>query len=361
MKAFDIQEYITAGAEKIVADAVRATLRSPKEAAFMASFAASSAAAARTRRRREAEGMHVPTFLIASITSACNLHCEGCYSRSNHATEDTAPVRQLTAADWGRIFDEAHDLGISFILLAGGEPLLRRSVIEAAGERRGILFPIFTNGTYLDEKYFDLFEKCRNLVPVISLEGGEEETDRRRGAGVYDRIDAAIDEFRRRNLLFGASVTVTTENLAAVTDPAFIARLTERGCRAVFFVEYVPVTDETLALAPGDEERETLTRAVEALRAQFDEAIFLQFPGDEKASDGCLAAGRGFFHINSHGGAEPCPFSPYSDVSVKDRPLADALSSPLFTKLRDGGLLEGEHEGGCTLFARRADVAAILQ
>ncbi|MBQ4350438.1 MAG: radical SAM protein, partial [Clostridia bacterium] len=123
----------------------------------------------------------------------------------------------------------------------------------------------------------------------------------------------------------------------------------------------VPVTDETLALAPGDEEREMLTRAVEALRAQFDEAIFLQFPGDEKASDGCLAAGRGFFHINSHGGAEPCPFSPYSDVSVKDRPLADALSSPLFTKLRDGGLLEGEHEGGCTLFARRADVAAILQ
>ncbi len=361
MKAFDIQEYITAGAEKIVADAVRATLRSPKEAAFMASFAASSAAAARTRRRREAEGMHVPTFLIASITSACNLHCEGCYSRSNHATEDTVPVRQLTAADWGRIFDEARDLGISFILLAGGEPLLRRSVIEAAGERRGILFPIFTNGTYLDEKYFDLFEKCRNLVPVISLEGGEEETDRRRGAGVYDRIDAAMDEFRRRNLLFGASVTVTTENLAAVTDPTFIARLTERGCRAVFFVEYVPVTDETLALAPGDEERETLTRAVEDLRGQLDEAIFLQFPGDEKASDGCLAAGRGFFHINSHGGAEPCPFSPYSDVSVKDRPLADALSSPLFAKLRDGGLLEGEHEGGCTLFARRADVAAILQ
>lgn len=361
MKAFDIQEYITAGAEKIVADAVRATLRSPKEAAFMASFAASSAAAARTRRRREAEGMHVPTFLIASITSACNLHCEGCYSRSNHATEDTAPVRQLTAADWGRIFDEAHDLGISFILLAGGEPLLRRSVIEAAGERRGILFPIFTNGTYLDEKYFDLFETCRNLVPVISLEGGEEETDRRRGAGVYDRINAAMDEFRRRNLLFGASVTVTSENLAAVTDPAFIARLTERGCRAVFFVEYVPVTDETLALAPGDEERETLTRTVEDLRARFDEAIFLQFPGDEKASDGCLAAGRGFFHINSHGGAEPCPFSPYSDVSVKDRPLADALSSPLFAKLRDGGLLEAEHEDGCTLFARRADVAAILQ
>ena len=361
MKAFDIQEYITAGAEKIVADAVRATLRSPKDAAFMASFAASSAAAARTRRRREAEGTHVPTFLIASITSACNLHCEGCYSRSNHATEDTAPVRQLTAADWGRIFDEARDLGISFILLAGGEPLLRRSVIEAAGERRGILFPIFTNGTYLDEKYFDLFETCRNLVPVISLEGGEEETDRRRGAGVYDRIDAAMDEFRRRNLLFGASVTVTTENLTAVTDPAFIARLTERGCLAVFFVEYVPVTDETLALAPGDEERETLTWAVEDLRARFDEAIFLQFPGDEKASDGCLAAGRGFFHINSHGGAEPCPFSPYSDVSVKDRPLADALSSPLFAKLRDGGLLEAEHEDGCTLFARRADVAAILQ
>lgn len=66
------------------------------------------------------------------ITSKCNLHCEGCYSRCNHATVDSEPVMQLTGEEWNRVFDEASDIGVSFILLAGGEPLLRRDVIEAA-------------------------------------------------------------------------------------------------------------------------------------------------------------------------------------------------------------------------------------
>jgi MoaA/NifB/PqqE/SkfB family radical SAM enzyme len=57
--------------------------------------------------------------------------------------------------------------------------------------------------------------------------------------------------------------------------------------------------------------------------------IFISFPGDEKTSGGCLAAGRGFFHINSHGGAEPCPASPYSDINVRDSSLLDLQSVSL--------------------------------
>ena len=49
-----------------------------------------------------------------------------------------------------------------------------------------------------------------------------------------------------------------------------------------------------------------------------------------------MAAGRGFFHINSHGSAEPCPFSPYSDTNVRDTSLRQALQSPLFTALQGG-------------------------
>ena len=155
----DLQEYLTEGVERIVSDAVRATLKNPRESAFMLKFAAASKSASKRRRKLEDAGEHVPSFLIASITSKCNLHCAGCYSRCNHATVDTNPVSQLTGGEWSRIFDEADALGISFILLAGGEPMLRRDVIEAAGEKRNILFPIFTNGTYMDERYFELFEK----------------------------------------------------------------------------------------------------------------------------------------------------------------------------------------------------------
>ena len=359
-EGFDLQAYLTEGVEMVVADAIKATLKNPRESAFMLKFAAASKAASKRRRKLEDAGEHVPSFLIASITSKCNLHCAGCYSRCNHATVDAEPVSQLTSEEWLRIFDEADELGISFILLAGGEPMLRRDIIEAASKKQNILFPIFTNGTFMDERYFELFDSCRNLLPVMSIEGEKEITDARRGSGIYDRLIANMDELSRRDLIFGASVTVTTENIREVTSEAFLKTLSDRGCKAVIFVEFVPVTDESKELAPGDEERAYLAGEIERLRRERPEMVYVSFPGDEKSSGGCVAAGRGFFHINSHGGAEPCPFSPYSDINVRNSSLREALRSPLFLALRDGGILLDDHEGGCVLYEKREQVERLL-
>ncbi len=358
---FDIQEYMTKGVERVVTDVVKATLKNPRESAFMVRFAAASKAGSKKRRIAADAGEHIPPFLIASITSKCNLHCAGCYSRCNHSTEDTAPVNQLNSEDWLRIFDEADDLGISFILLAGGEPMLRRDIIEAAGKKQGILFPVFTNGLLLDEKYFDLLDRCRNLIPVLSIEGEKEVTDLRRGAGVYDCLIKKMDELHDRGLIFGVSITVTTHNISEVTSEYFQEKLSARGCKAVVFVEYVPVTDDSRELAPGEEERVFLRKAVAKLRENHSEMVYISFPGDEKSSGGCVAAGRGFFHINSHGGAEPCPFSPYSDVNIKETSLREAMKSPLFTALRDGSILTDDHEGGCVLYEKREQVEQIMQ
>ena len=357
---FDIQAYMTRGVERVVGDIVKATFRNPKESAYMARFALASRAASKKRRKAENAGEHIPAFLIASITSQCNLHCAGCYSRCNHATVDAAPGRQLTAEDWQRIFMEADDLGISFILLAGGEPMIRRDVIEAAGKHPDILFPVFTNGTYMDERYFELLDRCRNLVPIMSIEGGKDMTDARRGLGVYDRLIANMDALQRRGLIFGASVTVTTQNIREISSETFLRSLSDRGCKAVIFVEFVPFTDDSRELAPGDEERAYLAGEIDRLRRDHPEMVYISFPGDEKSSGGCVAAGRGFFHINSHGGAEPCPFSPYSDINVRETSLREALRSPLFRALRSGGLLDDDHEGGCVLYEKRALVEALL-
>ena len=360
-ETMDLQQYLTEGVEAIVKDALRATLRDPRESLFMARFARASTEAAKRRAKHEAEGLHVPSYLIASITSSCNLHCAGCYSRANHATEDCAPRRQLTTEQWESIFDQAEELGVSFILLAGGEPLLRYDVIEAAGKRPNILFPIFTNGTFLSEKYFALLDRCRNLIPVISIEGDEALTDARRGEGVYGKVVGNMERLQKQGLLFGCSITVTTENLEGVLADAFVRSLSERGCKAVFYIEFVPVTDEARHLAPGDAERERIREGIDRLRAEQPETVFVSFPGDEKSSGGCLAAGRGFFHINSHGGAEPCPFSPYSDINVAETSLKEALDSGLFRALRDNGHLLEDHVGGCVLYEKRALVEELLR
>ena len=135
----------------------------------------------------------------------------------------------------------------------------------------------------------------------------------------------------------------------------------EQGCKLVIFVEFVPVTEEAVHLAPGAAERAYLAEAMETLRQRYNEAVLLSFPGDELAMGGCMAAGREFFHINSHGGAEPCPFSPYSDVNIKDTPLREAMRSPLFTALRSGDLLLDDHKGGCVLYEKRELVEALIK
>ena len=358
---FDIQAYMTKGVERIVKDALKATLKNPKESTFMVKFAASSKSASKKRAELKLKGTHIPPFLIASITSQCNLHCEGCYSRCNNATLDEKPQEQLMKDDWDKVFGEASDLGVSFILLAGGEPMLRIDVIEAASTHKDIMFPIFTNGTYINDQYLKLFDKSRNLVPILSIEGNKEITDARRGEGVYDKLIQTMDEFKKRGIIFGASVTVTTDNVKEVSSDEFIQSLVDRGCKAVIFVEYVPVTYESQELAPGDKERDYLSSEINRLREQYSEMVFVSFPGDEKSSGGCIAAGRGFFHINSHGGAEPCPFSPYSDINIKDHSLLDAINSKLFVSLRSGDILADDHKGGCVLYEKREQVEEILR
>ena len=84
-----------------------------------------------------------------------------------------------------------------------------------------------------------------------------------------------MDEFKARGLIFGASVTVTTQNLREVTSDAFLQKLSDRGCKAVIFVEFVPVTDESKELAPGDEEREILRTEIERLREEHPEMVYI--------------------------------------------------------------------------------------
>ena len=357
---FDLETYLTDSVEKVVRDLVKAAAFHPVQAGFMAKYAMASRRAAKLRRQAAERGEHIPPFLIASITSLCNLHCAGCYARSLEACGDEAPTEQMTAGEWGDVFRQARDLGVGFILLAGGEPLVRWDVIQEAAKVPEILFPVFTNGTMLSDAALDYLDRHRNLLPVVSIEGGPESTDHRRGDGVYDRVQAAMTGMDARRMAYAASVTVTKENLEEVLSDGFLESLSRRGCKGVVFVEFVPTHPGTEALAPDDGDRERMDARLDQLRRAGTDMVLISFPGDEKSSGGCLAAGRGFFHINSHGGAEPCPFSPYSDVSVRGGNLADALASPLFRSLRAGELLTEDHSGGCVLFKKKDQVEALL-
>ena len=363
-KAFDLEAYLSNGVENIVRGILKASFQNPRASLFMMQYAKDSKKARALRIEAEQRGEHIPPFLIASITTQCNLHCKGCYARANHSCFDgdgKEAKKMMTAAAWKRVFDEAAELGISFILLAGGEPFTRKDVLLTAAEQKKILFPIFTNGTMIKDDYLALLKQKRNLLPILSIEGNEKTTDERRGMGVYENLVETMTLLKENGILFGASVTVHKSNATEVLSEEFIGRLKASGCKAVIYVEYVPMDETTKELAFDDTDRKILLERLNEKRSTEDEMIFVAFPGDEKTSGGCLAAGRGFFHINAYGGAEPCPFSPYSDTSLVDTPLKEALHSPLFTKLQENGNLIEEHIGGCVLFEQKELVEGLLQ
>ena len=348
--------YLNTAIEKLIKDILKGTLSNPKETAFLLAQMKHQKENAKKRLAYS----HMPAFLIASITSSCNLHCAGCYARAvGMCGEGPAGAEPLSVSEWESIFLQSKELGISFILLAGGEPLLRKDLIAAAGKHTSIIFPIFTNGTLIDEEYAKLFDQHRNLVPVLSIEGGREETDMRRGIGTYDFLSAAMDRLRSGKILYGASVTITAGNLDEVTSDAFLDLLQGQGCRLVFFIEYTAIDHDSKELELTAALREELEGRLMRMKSAYPGMVFISFPGDEKHMGGCIAGGRGFFHINPYGSAEPCPFSPYSDRSLRDVSLLDAVNSPFFARLIDAGLVGGEHDGGCALFEHEAEVRAI--
>jgi len=352
---FNLERYLSDGIEKLVKNALRVTRKSPKQIAFFLRYKSASQKAAKRRNEMERAGMHIPPFLIASITNECNLKCTGCYSRAYNSYSE---AQELSVDVWARIFKEASDLGVSVILLAGGEPLLRNDVIEVASKQDDIIFPVFTNGTKLGKMTYKMFESHKNLIPIISIEGDENLTDNRRGDGVFNEIIKSMRTLNERMILFGASITVTAKNIDSVISESFVSELESAGCKVILFVEYVPVDQSNIAL--HDETRTKMAAGIEELRSKNDKVIIISFPGDEAESGGCLAAGRGFFHISATGNVEPCPFSPYSDLNIKDVSVSEAICSPFFNQLRMEGLLNLPHTGGCVLFEKDEDVRKLL-
>ncbi|MCX6084763.1 MAG: radical SAM protein [Caldiserica bacterium] len=340
----------------LFSDAVRITLRDPSVAAFFVRMRRSQRAAERRRALLAEEGAHVPPFMIISVTGRCNLSCAGCYAQVQQRQEEP----DMTPTELLSVVQQGHDLGVGIMLLAGGEPLARADdLLTIAREVPDVMFPVFTNGTLLDEPLVRRIRRQRNVVPVISLEGHAAETDARRGEGVAGQAQAAIARMRRAGIFFGTSLTVTRLNIDTVLDEKYLGSLLDVGCRLFFFVEYVPVHEGTESLVLDGAQRARLATAVASLQKRLP-GLFIAFPGDEEALGGCLAAGRGFIHISPSGRVEPCPFAPYSDASVRDVPLRDALASPLLMAIRDNHDKLTETSGGCALWSQREWVWSLI-
>ena len=334
-------------------DAVRIALTSPSQSVFFLRTLRWQNKAVKTRQKLELQGLHVPPILVISVTSKCNLHCAGCY----HQALRSKPDAEMSDERIERLVDEAKELGISFIVLAGGEPLMRPNILDISKQTPEIMFLMFTNGLLLNEQVLERMASNKNIVPLLSLEGYQIDTDGRRGTGVYNQLIKSIDKLKHKGLFWGTTLTMTRTNFAEVTDETFIKKLVDSGCKFFMMVEYTPVIAGTEDWVLSEEQKSKVIAIRNGFRKKFP-AMFIALPWDEEEIGGCLSAGRGFIHVSSEGNVEPCPFIAYSDTNLKNLSLREALQSKMLKTIRENHA-ELKEIHGCALWEKREWVKSL--
>lgn len=352
----DLTVLINESIRTLFRNALSAALKDPAQIHFLLRTIRWQKHAVQVRMNWGLQGIHVPPFMLISITNTCNLKCKGCFPRAKN---------QLSLTEMGEgklrnIIEEARELGISFLLLVGGEPLFRQEIFNITKDFPEIIFPLFTNGLLINEDLLIKLKDRKNVVPVISLEGYRKDTDERRGRGVYERLQEIIREMSQKNIFFGLSFTITKSNFDTVTDEDLIKHFLDLECKLFFFIEYVPVEHGPENWGLTAEQRDRLISLTYKFRSHFP-GLFFAFPGDEEKFGGCLSAGRGFVHINPEGDLEPCPFLPYSDVNLRDFSLREALQSKFLKKIRENHEHLRKRKGSCSLWERHEWVRYLLQ
>ena len=273
-------------------------------------------------------GVRPPFILILSPTFRCNLRCKGCYTLGY----GLKPELEYDVVK--RLLSECMDMGVYFVTILGGEPLMYPQLFQMIEEFPDIFFQVYTNGTLLTPEVAQRFTHLGNTLVVISIEGDEKETDSWRGEGVYKKIMQAFENLNNANMIFGTSATVTSQNVATVSSFEFIDRMTGLGSVLQNYFLYVPVNGQAdFSLMVNPEQRDHLRRQVLAIR-DTKPIFVLDFWNDGPYICGCIAAGRRYLHVNAKGDIEPCVYTHIAMHNIKKVSLTEALKSPLFECIR---------------------------
>lgn len=290
----------------------------------------------------EEYGIWPPGFIVISPTQRCNLNCKGCYA----SAKAIAPTLPFNITE--RIVREAHDIfGNRFITISGGEPFMYKengkTLFDIWEKYSDMFFLVYTNGTLITKEVAFRLAKLGNVTPAISLEGFEEETDKRRGEGTFKKILEAVKNLKKAGVPFGVSITATQENInTLLRDEFYDFIFLKLGASYIWLFQLMPIGKARVIkeLMPTAEQRFELLKKWEDL-VEKKRYCIADFWNYGFLSDGCIAYGRagGYFYIDWNGNILPCVFIPYYEDNIIDlykegKNLKDALFSQLFKRGR---------------------------
>lgn len=283
------------------------------------------------RRYLSYKGHVVPSTIAVSLNmpgEGCNLSCKHCYAKGH---EDL----QMTLLLLEKIASEGENLGTFSILMLGGEPFLWPWIWEIFEKYPRTTFWVATNGTLLDRDKIRRISELGNVVPLISIEGFEKETDEMRGVGVFSKVMSAMRLCREYKLLFVVTVCVQKNNFHVVTTDQFVKMLAELRCICVNYSCYVPIgKDANKDWQISEKQSEILDEWGGHIVEHYPMFVSIGRNGTNRVSD-CYAA-RQYIHILPDGKVEPCPFAHYSNPNLNffKQSVLEVTGSEFFKSVR---------------------------
>ena len=243
-----------------------------------------------------------PPFLFLSITTQCNLHCQGCW------VTPLRPPQHMSPETLENVIQSCRAEGCRFFGLLGGEPLLYPALLEVMARHPDCYFQLFSNGTLLTADVARQLRELGNVTPLISIEGRETVSDERRGGHhVFGKALNALDACRDSGLITGVATSVCQSNFAEVVNPEFVAEMVARGALYLWYYIYRPVgQDPAPELALTAEQIRTLRQFVVDSRCHAP-LVIVDAYWDDLGRALCPAAVGISHHINPWGDVEPCP------------------------------------------------------
>ena len=298
----------------------------------------------KVKASREKYGCSIPWAILMDPTSACNLHCTGCWA-AEYGNKLNMSFDELDS-----IIEQGKALGTYMYIYSGGEPLVRKNdIIALCNKHADCMFLAFTNGTLIDEAFADEMLRVKNFIPAISVEGFEGDTDFRRGAGTFQKLRRGMEILKAKKLPFGVSCCYTSQNTEMIGSEEYFDAMTAWGAKFAWFFTYMPVGNAAVPeLMATAEQREYMYRQIRKFR-QTKPLFTMDFWNDGEYVGGCIAGGRNYLHINANGDIEPCAFIHYSDSNIREKTLVEAYQSPLFMAYHRGQPFNQNHLRPCPL------------
>ena len=286
---------------------------------FVWNFGFQGMMAVRRFHKRIAQGRQFPPFMFLSITSRCNLTCQGCWVTTAPPGSPGSPGAQLDIPTVDRIIEQSSRQGSRFFGIMGGEPLLHEGLFDIFERHPKCYFQLFTNGTLLTEQVARRLRKAGNVTPLVSIEGNEVVSDQRRGGrNVYSRSLEGVRHCLKQRLITGVATSVCKSNMADLASRTFLDKLIDLGVHYVWYYSYRPSgTNPCPELALSPEELVRLREFTVEMRCRKPIIIVDTYYND-RGQALCPAAEGMSYHVNPWGDIEPCPPIQFAMENVAD-------------------------------------------